>query len=254
MKTNTLTKVAFLLVVIAFLSLSQFAFCQEKKISHSEGWLKISKKGFGACLNLLKNPDLYNRAIKYVQQERRAMPGSHQKGVVLILADLLLSLLSLGLSLWLIAGVKTFVYKKYLWFLLFLNFGWFVLLAVFKGVWEVLYFMVIRLEPSLFGVIQDNFTLAVMAASFFAYQWLLARTFSLRFFGSLKVLFVSHLFYLTAVFILFISLNFTEADWRQSLKENIGPADMSRGYLSDMGKISTRRNALSLFRFRPFHL
>lgn len=258
MKTNTLTRAVFLLVVIVFLSLSQFAFCQEKKISRSDGYgLKISKKEFGACLNFLKNPDLYNRAISYVQQERKTIAGfqlEQGKGIILIIADLFLSLLALFLTLWLITGLKTFLYKKYLWFLFILNIGWFILLTVFKVVWDVLYFMVIKLEPSLSGVILDNFTLAVMAASFFAYLWLLARVFSLRFFGSLRALFISHLFYLILVFILSVSSGFTGTNWQQSLKQNLGPAAMARGYLSDANKISTRMNVLSLMRFRAFHL
>lgn len=255
MKTkHKLTGKVIFLVLVVFLSISRIAFCQEKKMSPSEGWLKVSKKGFSACINFLKNPDLYNRSIKYIQKERAALSRSQQKGAVLIFADLFLSLLSLILSLWLIAGVKTFVYKKYLWLFLFFNFGWFALLAVFRGIWEALFFMVLRLEPGLFGGILDNFTLVIIAASFFMYLWLLARTFSLRFFGSLKVLIVSHLFYLIAVFVLSMSLSFKGADWQQSFREKLGPTDMSRGYLWDMGKISTRRNALSLFRFRALHL
>lgn len=252
---RTLTRKVFFLAVIVLLSLSRLAFCQEKKMSRPAGWL--SKKEFSACINFLKNPDLYNRAISYIQQERRERAGvklEPGKAVVLILTDLFLSLSVLCLALRLSAGVRAFLYKKYLWFLFILNLGWFILLAAFKGVWEVLYFMVIRLEPGLFGVIQDNFTLVVIAVSFFAYQWLLARTFSLRFFGALRVLFVSHLFYLIAVFILFISLSFTGTDWPQSLKENLEPAAMAKGCISDMGKISTRVNALSLFRLRAFHL
>ncbi|TAN61866.1 hypothetical protein EPN16_02670 [bacterium] len=252
---HTLTRKVFFLAVIIFLSLSRLAICQEKKASHPAGW--FSKKEFSACVNFLKNPDLYNRAISYIQRERRERAGvqpEQGKAIVLIFTDLFLSLSALCLTLRLIAGVKTFLYKKYLWFLFILNFGWFILLTVFKGVWEALYFMVIRLEPGLFGVIQDNFTLMVIAFSFFAYQWLLARTFSLRFFGALRVLFVSHLFYLIAAFILFISLSFTGTDWPQALKENIGPSAMAKGCISDIGKISARGNVLSLFRLRAFHL
>lgn len=214
-------------------------------------------EGINKCLDFLKNPDLYNRMMRRIREERMMigrLPQGPENAVILIAADLLLSLLCLWLALWLITGVKTFFYKKYLWFLFILNFGWFVILALFKGIWEVLYFMVIRLEPNLSGIILDNFTLAVMAASFSAYIWLLARTFNVRFCGALRLFFLSHLFYFLLAFALSISLNFMEADWQKPIKQNLGLGPITRSYLLDMHKISSRRNTMSLMRWRAFHL
>lgn len=254
----TLIRKIFIFTIIVFLSLHQFAFCQESKMGHPKDYgFKLFEKGFNKCMNFLKNPDFYNRAIHYIQEERRAIGAfalEPEKAVISVVVDLFLSLLCVWLALWLITGLKTFLYKKYLWFLFILNLGWFILLVVFRGIWEVLYFMVIKLEPNLFGVILDNFTLLVMVTSCFVYIWLLARTFSLRFFGSLRLFFISHLFYLIIIFISSIFLNFVEADWPKLVKENLGLRPMMRGYLSDMNKISTKRNVMSLMRFRVFHL
>lgn len=222
-----------------------------------ESWIRFFEKGFHQCMDFLKNPDLYNIMLRYIQGERRTLTAfqiASAHSVILLIIDLLLSLVCIWAALWAVSGLKTFLYKKYLWFLLMLNLGWCILLLIFKGVWEVLYFMVLKLEPNLFAVLLDNFTLLAVALSFFVYIWLLARSFGLHFFDSLRLFFVSHLLYLVTVFVLSVFLNFLQADWSRLVGENFGMRPMVRSYIADMGKITAKMNVLSLMRFRVFHL
>ena len=240
-----------------FLFRGNLAFCQDNKSGFPQGASTSFQKGFKKCVNFLKDPDLYNRMIRYVQEERKAAAGfrpAPAESVILLVTDLALSLLCLWLTLCLITGQKIFPYKKYLWFLLILNFGWFVFLLIFRLAWAILYFMVIRLEPGLYGVILDNLTLAVTLTGVFVYIWLSARTFGLNFINSLKLFFISHMLYLTIIFALFFFAGFTHPDWSKSAGEKLGLKPMFKSYIADVSRIATKMNVLSLARFRAFRL
>jgi hypothetical protein len=258
-KKNSACAVRVILICAAapFFFLGDFAFCQEVSSSSRQGLTVSFQNGLKKCINFLKEPDFYNKAIRYIQQERRVVTA-FQPGwgewIILLIIDLPLSLLCLWLALYLVTGLKIFPYKKYLWFLFVLNLGWFVSLLIFRVVWTILYFMVIRLEPALYGVILDNLTLAVILSAVFVYIWLSARTFGLNFLNSLRTLLISHLLYVVAILAFFFFVGFLQADWLKLAKEELGWNPMFRSYIADVSKITNKLNVLSLLRFRAFHL
>lgn len=235
-----------ILAVLVLLILSTYAFVKEK----NPGLQKEFRK-------FIKHPALISSIGTYFQRElkkekaRDIRPG---ESAVLFFTDLVLSLACLWLSLLFTAGFKLFSAKQYLWFLSMLNLSWFILFAIFKGVWEVLNFLIIRLEPGLTAVTLHNFSLAVIIAVSVVYIWLIARTFSLNFFGSLKVALSTHLIYAAVILLLVGLVKPQEKGWLKLAEENFRLGAVADCYISDIRKITSKMPLLSLIRLRAFHL
>jgi hypothetical protein len=227
-----------------------------------DGWDTILKRQISSLQReykeFFKNLDFYNRIINYIQKERpkAKTPLKLEPAEIIFLTatDLLLSLLSLWLAMLLLTGMKTLIVKAYLWFLFIFNVSRFIFLLLFKGAWEVLEFLIIRLQPNLESIILNNFSIIVIIIVVLIYIWLLARTFSLNFFGALGTFLASHLIYILVIFLFFSSLSPKENRLFNLAKENLGIKPIIQVYLWDLNKIITGQDILSLVRIRPFHL
>lgn len=206
---------------------------------------------------LKKRSGFYGIVINYLRQEQKAekaQPLNFNDSLVLFGIDLAFSLFCLSLALLLLVGKKVLSVKNFFWFLFILNFSWFMFLLVYRMSWDVLDFLVMRLRPDLIHPISDSFCFIIIIISIAIYIWLLARTFHLGFNGSLGVFLVSHLFYLSVIFLVFTSVNLGEDNFFNLCKENLGLRPIIHTYLSDVNKISSSQNILSLVRVRPYHL
>lgn len=236
----------FILVVLVLLILSASTFIKER----NPGLQKEFRK-------FIKHPAFISSIGAYFQRELKKeksqdiRPG---ESAVLFFSDLVLSLACLWLSLLFTAGLKLFSAKQYLWFLFMLNLSWFILFAIFKGVWEVLYFLIIRLEPGLAAVTLHNFSVAVVITLSLVYIWLIARTFSLNFFSSLKVAIILHLLYTVVILLLAGFVKPQEKGWLKFAEENFSFRAVADCYISDIRKITFKMSLLSLIRPRAFHL
>lgn len=208
------------------------------------------QKGFKKFLG---QPAFSRKISAYFQKELKKGESKDirpAETATLFFIDLVLSLVCLWLSLF----SRTFLAKPYLWFLFILNLSWFISLLILKAVWEILNFLVIRLEPNLANIVLHNFSLTVAITSGLVYVWLMARTFSLNFLGSLRAALSLHLFYFI---IIFLTIGFIEPKENKRfnlLKENFGIGAVIRCYISDIHKITSKMPLLSLIRLRAFHL
>ena len=240
--------------LLVILSLNLYTFIKEKNPDAQKGGVNYFQKEFR---KFIKHPALASSIGAYFQRElkkeksRDIRPG---ESAALFFADLVLSLACLWLSLLLAAGFKLFSAKQYLWFLFMLNLSWFILFAIFKGIWEVLNFLVIRLEPDLAAVTLHNFSLAVIITSSVVYIWLIARTFGLNFFASLKVALSLHLIYAVVILSIVGFVKPQEKRWLKLVEENFGLRAVADCYISDIRKITSKMPLLSLIRIRTFHL
>jgi hypothetical protein len=207
-----------------------------------------------AFIEFLKNPDIYNGLINYIHEGVKAAPPNLGIAEFLFIfsVDLLFSLGCMYLAM-LCLRIRANV-KQYAWFLFIWNSGWFIFLLGFRGIWEALDYLVIRLDPGLLGVIADNFSISLIFAAVLVYIWLLARTFSLGFFGASGLFFLSQLFYFAVIFTLFLFLPLQEGGFLKSAQETLGLKPAINSYLADVVKILSRQNVLLLIKIKPYHL
>jgi hypothetical protein len=247
-------KTLTLLFIIA-LFLNQFALAQDK------AWGNLSKdiNSWRTRLeNFLANLDIYNRAINYIQEEREAkdvVKLNLQETLVLFIADLVLSLLSLWLVIFFMTEMKIVAAKKYLWFLFIRNVTWFVIVILSKIAWGILDFLVISTRQDLSPLVSINFPLILIIFTVLIYIWLLARSFSLNFFGALGVFITSHLVYFMIIFIVLGSIHrFASEGLYLPARQVLGIRQVIRSYIMDSQKIAQRKDLLSLVRIKAFHL
>ncbi len=207
-----------------------------------------------AFIEFLKSPDIYNWLLNYIHEAGKAGPVSLgiAESLVLFGIDLTLSFLCLYLS---ISALRIRARaKQYAWFLFIWNFGWFIFLLIFKGIWEVLDYLVIELQPQLLGVVTDNFSIVVIFTAVLVYIWLLARTFSLGFFGATGLFFTSQAAYFAVIFTLFLFIQSPESGLLRAAQETLGLKPAVNCYLADIAKILSRQNILLLVKVKPYHL
>jgi hypothetical protein len=243
-----------LLFIIA-LFLNQFALAQDKAWGNLSKDINFWRTRFE---NFLANLDIYNRAINYIQEEREAkdvVKLNLQETLVLFIVDLVLSLLSLWLAIFFMTEMKMVAAKKYLWFLFIWNVTWFVILILSKVSWGILDFLVISTRQDLSPLISINFPLILIIFTMLIYIWLLARSFSLNFFGALGVFITSHLVYFVMIFLILSSTRiFGPERLYLSARQGLSIRQVIRSYIMDSQKIAQRKDLLSLVRIKAFHL
>ena len=200
--------------------------------------------------------NFYGWAVYYLRQANETRPAALevQEQVVVSSIDVILSAFCMYVALWMCTGTKIVIFKKYLWFIFGFNLAWCILLLVFRTGWEALDFLVIKLQPDLKDTVWNHFALAVVITPVFLYIWLIARTFSLKFYAALGTFLISHALYLLIIY-LFISFIPSEGNGGVTLiKETMGLTPVVQSYLSDINHITTKQPLMSLLRVRPFHL
>jgi len=204
------------------------------------------------------NIGIYNRAINYIQQEIEAKDAVRldlRETVVLFIASLFLSLLSLWLAIFFMSEMKIVAAKKYLWFLFIWNVTWVVILILSKVSWGILNFLVISTRQDLGPLILIHFPLILIIFTMLIYIWLLARSFSFNFFGALGVFFTSHLVYFVMIFLILSSTRiFGSERLYLSARQGLSIRQVIRSYIMDSQKIAQRKDLLSLVRIKAFHL
>ena len=205
----------------------------------------------------LKKPSMYGSIVNALRDEESKMRFSRlttKEAAAAVSIDLLLSLSCLWASIFLVTGKAEVELKKYLWFLLIFNLGWFVILMLFKTQWFLFDYLVVRLRSDLQGAFKDNFSILVIIAAILVYVWFLARTFQYGFARSVGIFLVSHTIYIVAIFLISAACPKHSALCK-TMKKSFGVRPMIRQYLADVEEISSRNpNVLSLLRPRVFHL
>ena len=172
---------------------------------------------------------------------------------VYITIDIVLSIVCLWTALYFVAGIRELEVKHYFWFLAALNAGWFAVLIFNYCCWGMLDFLVLRLRPELKGGMADFFSVAIVIESMMLYVWLIARNFSLNFFGALGAFLVSQSIYYVVLFIFSVAAPKT-CFYCNIVNMHLGFISCAREYLYDVFKISSHQGLLSLLRFRAFHM
>ncbi|MFA6216857.1 MAG: hypothetical protein WDL87_04300 [Candidatus Omnitrophota bacterium] len=168
--------------------------------------------------------------------------------------DLLVSFVCVWLAFLFSIRIMAFDWKKFLVFFLNLNIGWFIVLLLFRGLWEIVSSLVIKLQPDLSGVFIQHFTIIILFVAVVFYLWLQARAFGLQFAESLKMFFISQCSYFMLVFLFFAFVSPWENRLVMAAQENLGIKPVIAAYVSDIEKVTSRRDLLSLARIRMFHL
>ncbi len=192
---------------------------------------------------------------KSIQEESKRAPDklTTQESIILTVGDLLISMLCLCLAVFLVAKVPAS--EKYLWFLFIFNVSWLVLVMVCKGIWGMLDYLVIKLEPNLGATIYDHFFIVYIIATMLMFIWLLARTFGMNFYGALGSFLLSHLIYFFVIAFVFAVFSFNSENRIFSLaKENMGIRSSIRGYVRDMNNISGKADLGSFVKIKYYHL
>lgn len=211
----------------------------------------------------LKEKGLMNTVTNYLRKEKITAADNQldlKDYVVLLAIDTVLALICLYAAIYFTSGKKGLspeTAKTYIWFLFIFNIAWFIFMIFFNVVWKTFEFFLINLQPSTRPALMDYFSIAIIIAAVSVYIWLLARTFSrtcgLGFYGAVSVFLLMHLFYFLIVFVL--SLQFWGGhNILRLIRENLGAKVVLRSYLSDSNKITSGRDMLEFFRFRPFHI
>ena len=247
-------KRTFILLFIITLFWTQFASAKDL------AWDNLSKETnswLAKAEEFMANLDVYNRVMNYIQQEREAKDAVNlnpMETVILFIADLVLSLLSLGLAIFFIANLKIVAAKKYLWFLYVWNVARLVILLLSQVGWRVLDFLVISIRQDLGPVISNHLPLILIIFTVLIYIWLLARSFNLNFFGALGVFITSHLIYFVIVFIILGSIHtFAPLGLYLPARQSLNPRKLTRDYIMDSQKIAQGQSALFLIRIKAFH-
>ena len=205
----------------------------------------------------LEQSDLYNQILNNLQTEKeliRPLNLNPTESIFLDLLDLFFSAFCLWGAMLLLVGNKLIPFKRYFWFLFIINLSWFLLLLLFRGVWMALDYLVIHLQPDLLLNVLNNFSFAVILTSVIVYIWLLARSFSLSFFGALGSFLLSHLIYFVIIFSFFSFVKVNGNKWFDLAKQNLGLSPAVQSYLSDVNKINSDHSVVSYVRFRVYHI
>ena len=239
-----------LLAVLLSLSLSVTGNAKDEKSDASAPAAKAD------TTPALQQSATYNTIVGYMQKidETPFEQGKMDETVFFFGIDFVFSLLCLWVSVWLFTREIKLVPRKYFWFFFFLNLCWFCMLIFLKGIWLVLDYLIIRLQPDVIGAVLDKFIPAVFILALIIYVWILARTFGMTLFGSVGTLVASHLIY---VIVIFLALSFAiPAGTPQfnAIRNYFGVKPIVYGYLSDIDKVISSNNILDFIRIRPFHL
>jgi hypothetical protein len=206
--------------------------------------------------NLLEKSTVYNSIVGYLQKIDDApwVQGGLEESVFYFVVDLFFSLFCLWVSVWLFTREIKFVPRRYFWFIFFFNLSWFCMRLFLKGAWMVLDYLVIRLQPDTIGGVLNNYISAVFAVAFIIYVWVLARTFGLTSLSAIGTLVVSHLVYLTVVFLVLAFAFPAGSPQFNAVRNYFGLKPIVYGYLSDIEKAVSSNNILDFVRIRPFHM
>jgi hypothetical protein len=192
---------------------------------------------------------------KVVLEEGKKEPQKMevQESIILTVGDLVVSLLCLCLAVFLVTKVPAS--QKYLWFLFVFNVSWLVLIVISKGVWSVLDYLVIKLEPKYAATIYDHFFIIFVIVSMLVFIWLLARTFGMNFFGAVGSFVLAHVFYFFVVAFVFTVFTFNNESRIFTLaRENIGIRSVIRNYAQDMNNIAKKADIGAFIKVKYYHL
>lgn len=212
--------------------------------------------------SFFKNINFYQDLATYIQKEksnlfsREFQPLNLAIGeaVFLNILDLILSGSCLWLTMLILFRRVHFNVKAYLWFVFAYNICWFTVLALFRGAWKTLSFLVISQQADLETVILDKFCTLIVLSSVIIFIWLLARSFSLQFLGALETFFTLHLIYLAFILVFFqVFINFDHKLVRLA-RENLGLRPIMRSYFSEINKVSYGSNLFLLDKVKVFRL
>lgn len=200
-----------------------------------------------------KNKTLYSHIINYfhsLETERSSSPRGKER-IFIFLIDLVFSFVTLWMVLVLVAGIKKFNIKQYLWFWFAFNLSCLIFFIFYGFAWDTLYYLMIRLRPDLKSIVLDNFYLFSIVFPSGLYIWLLARTFSLNFFGACGIFVFSHLLYFlfSMLIITYVPSSYFP------FGEFLGFKAIIKSYLECVDIISSNRYfSYFLYYLKPFHI
>ncbi len=205
----------------------------------------------------LKTPGPHSFLIKFLRIDKTKEVGKTALGVFdligLGLLDLGLSFLCLWLAMFILTETKAVVIKEYLWFLFSFNLTWLATSFLYTLVWLFLNFL-IGLQPELRMSIIDNSALVMVIVAILLFNWLLARTFHLTFFGALGTQILANVFYFIVLFAFFLFSNPVTGGFIKVVNENLGVKAAAQAYYKDVVKVSSGSDLLGIIRLRAFHL
>ena len=211
-----------------------------------------SKIDSGVTGSMTGSMDFLHKAVE--EEGKRPQENmTVQESIIVIVGDLVVSLLCLCLAVFLVTKVPAS--QKYLWFLFVFNVSWFVLCMIARGIWGMLDYLVIKLEPTYAVGIYDHFFIIFIIATMLVFIWLLARTFGLNFYGALGSFLVSHVIYFFVVAFVFTVFSFnTESRIFSLAKENMGIRSVISSYAQDMNNIARRADIGAFIKLKYYHL
>jgi hypothetical protein len=218
--------------------------------------ISLAARGGKTYEESLENGGVYNRLVDFLHREKDAMKVSilePKDFLVLFLTDLPISMLCFWLAMWLVTKSKSFSLKQHLWFLLIFNIAWFISLIGLKVCWGTLDFLIVRIRPELRETMIDGFSVFVLVTAILLYIWLLARSFTTGFYGSVAITFVFHLIYFLFIFCFMLVVP-RGNQFFDLTSSRLGARAVVRSYLSDVGKITSGLPIPAFLRFRPYHL
>ncbi|MFA5117620.1 MAG: hypothetical protein WC695_02075 [Candidatus Omnitrophota bacterium] len=204
----------------------------------------------------VKAVSFYQWLLNYTGPDKKEGPVvvELQDTVVLSVIDLLVSLACVWLAFFFSVRIVAQDWKKFLSFFLNLNIGWFVVLLLSRGLWEMLNALVFKFQTDLAGVFSQQLTVGILFIAVVFYIWLQARAFGLQFAESLKMFLVSQGMYFILVFLFFAFVPPGENSLLIAAQETLGMKPSIGKYVSDIQKVTSRQDILSLARIRLFHL
>ena len=186
-------------------------------------------------------------------KEQEHVQVTSKEQVVIYIVDLIISFLCTWFALWTYT-MEAALSKKYLWFLVSFNILGVIFLLGFQVCWEMLSYLVIRLQPDLSEGIQGGLCLIMIVSAIGMYIWLLARNFNLQFFGAARTFFISHALYAVLIAVFFMMISPGEKTMLGRAGKNLGFESIIQSYVSDLHTIVTHEPLTSLVRIRAYHL
>ena len=180
-------------------------------------------------------------------------PLTAQDAAVYIVVDVLVAFVCLWVALYFMSGQKIVEFKRYFWFFIALNIGWFVILYLNYFFWGMLDYLVLRLRPEYKNELLNFFFVAIIVESAVLYIWLLARNFSLDFIGAAGTFVISQAIFFIIFFIFSIAAP-KNSTYCVVVNNHIGFLPSLHGYLRDAAAISSHGGVMSLIRLRFYHL
>ncbi len=200
--------------------------------------------------------NFYQWLLRYTQPDKKEEPViiEFPDTVILTVIDLLVSLACIWLAFFFSVRILAQDWKKFASFLLNLNIGWFIVLLLCRGLWEILNALVFKFQADLANIFAQQLTVGIVFAAVIFYIWLQARAFGLRFAESLKMFIISQGMYFALVFLFLAFVPPGENSLLIAAQEKLGMKPVMGEYVSDMQKVTGRKDILSLARIRLFHL